>query len=320
MASSATTSDAAPAAPNNAGDAAGGPAADGDGWPSDLAGLRAELDKIDDGIHNLLMRRADLVGFLANSRFKTPGVALRPGREADIIRRLVARHHGQLPPAGVARIWRELLSATTGMQSPQTVSVCEPNAGSGYVQIAREHFGALTPMRTHSTPGQALADVKSGAASVAVLPLPSETEPPGAAWWTALFFRDTPRLHVIARLPFWAPRPEGAPAVPAMVIAAFPADPSQSDRTLLGLEVPLDGSRARLAAAIAAAGLSAGTTILRRDPGMEAARALVEVAGMVAEDDPRLDAVGGALRRPMVLGAYAVPIGAAPSPSETGGR
>ncbi len=282
-----------------------------DGWPSDLASLRAELDGLDDAVHDLLMRRAELVGALAASRLKTPGAALRPGREAQIIRRLLARHHGKLPRASVVRIWRELLAATTAMQGAHIIAVCETDPGGVYTQVAREHFGALTALRVHSSPAQALADVSSGNASAAVLPVPSETETPRAAWWTALLHKDEPRIHVIARLPFWSPRPEGAPALPALVIAAFAPDRSGADRSLLGLEVALDVSRARLTAAIIGAGLQPEQIILRRDQGAPVAHALVEVAGDVGEDDSRLDAIAAVLRRAVVLGAYAVPVDAA---------
>ncbi len=284
-----------------------------DGWargkPADLASLRAELDNLDDAIHDLLMRRADIVGFLAESGLKTPGVALRPGREAQIIRRLLARHRGKLPPASIVRIWRELLAATTAMQGAQVIAVCETDQGGTYTQMAREHFGALTAMRVHSSPAQALADVSSGHASAAVLPVPSETEAPRAAWWTALLHKDEPRIHVIARLPFWAPRPEGAPMLPALVIAAFAPDRSGADRTLLGLEMALDVSRARLTGAIIAAGLKPEQIVLRRDQGAPVAHALVEVDGAVDDDDSRLDAISAMLRRPVVLGAYAMPVG-----------
>jgi chorismate mutase len=304
MPSSAITPDAAPAPSAHADDPPSP-----DGWQSDLTSLRAELDGLDDAIHDMLMRRAEVVGVLAASRLKTPGVALRPGREAQIIRRLLGRHHGKLPPSSVVRIWRELLAATTAMQAAHVIAVCETDQGGGFTQIAREHFGALTAMRVHSSPAQALADVSSGHASAAVLPMPSETETPRAAWWTALLHKDQPRIHVIARLPFWAARPEGAPTVQAMVIAALAPDPSGNDRSLLGLEMALDVSRARLTGAIVAAGLRPEQIILRRDPGGQVAQALVEVEGDVGEDDARLDAIASVLRRPVVLGFYAVPVG-----------
>ena len=275
-----------------------------DGWRGSpaarLAALRGELDSIDDAIHDLLMRRAGVIEAVARSGKRS---ALRPGREASIIRRLLARHHGTLPPQALYRMWRELLAATTSMQGGFTLAVCDPDPGAAYTQLAREQYGALTPLRAHHSGSQAIADLAGGTASIAILPLPSETE----GWWTTLLYPD---IHVVARLPFWSVRPEGSPSVQALVVAPFPPDPSEQDRSLLGLELDEDMSRARLTGAITAAGFAPGMVLLRRDPGARAAHALVEVIGHVGADDPRLDAVA-AMRRPLVLGGYAVPIGGA---------
>ncbi len=51
-----------------------------------------------------------------------------------------------------------------------------------------------------------------------------------------------------------------------------------------------------------------GGVMLRRDPDAPVALALVEVAGHVSDDDPRLARLSGLLRPPVVLGAYATPI------------
>ena len=77
---------------------------------------------------------------------------------------------------------------------------------------------------------------------------------------------------------------------------------------MLGLELPLDASRARLTRALTAAGLAPSQIILRRDPGAPVADALVEVDGLVADDDDRLAGVATVLHRPVVLGAYAIPL------------
>jgi chorismate mutase / prephenate dehydratase len=95
------------------------------------------------------------------------------------------------------------------------------------------------------------------------------------------------------------------------VIAASEPDASGRDRSLLGLELDLDVSRARLTAALTAAGLVPDTVILRRDQGAQVAHALVDVEGFLADDDRRVAGLGATLRRPVVLGAYAIP--------ETGG-
>lgn len=274
--------------------------------PQRLEDVRAELDRIDTTIHDLLMQRAGIVADGITAA-KT-GLALRPGREAQIIRRLLARHTGPLAPHTMVRLWRELMAGTTSLQGRHVIAVCDTDPQARFTQCAREHFGALTPLHVHPSPAQAIREVSAGTASVAVVPMPSETEGPREAWWTALMQKDEPRIHVIGRLPFWAKRPDGAPRVQALVVAASPPDPSDDDRSLIGLELAADISRARLTSLLTAAGLVLGSVTLRRDPGAPAALAVIDVAGLLTDDDPRLRALHPALRRPVVLGAYAVPV------------
>lgn len=295
MSSSVSTTDDAPA------DAGSAEPASQDGWRAGgLPALRAELDKIDNAIHDLLIRRAEIVEHVARSG---KPAAFRPGREASIIRRLLGRHQGALPAVSVVRIWRELLAGTTAMQGGFSLAVCDAGPGAPVTQLAREHFGALTPLRTYMSAGQALTDVSQGAASVAVLPYPSEND----NWWVALLHHE-PRLHVIGRLPFWTPRPDGAPGAQALVVAATPADPSEEDQSLLGLECDSDVSRTRLASELSGAGLTPRTMVPAREHGSPIAHVLAEVEGPLADDDPRLGRMGSLLRRPVVLGIYAVPI------------
>jgi chorismate mutase len=274
-----------------------------DGWRNGgLPALRAELDRIDNTMHDLLIKRAEVVEYVARSG---KPAALRPGREASIIRRLLARHRGLLPPVALVRIWRELLAGTTSMQGGFSLAVCDPDAGGPLTQLAREHFGALTPLRATTSAGQALVDVSQGIASVAVLPYPSEQD----TWWISLLHHE-PRLHIIARLPFWQPRPEGFPSAQAVVVGAAPPDASESDRSFLGLECDSDVSRTRLSSKLTGAGLKAETMVLVRHQG--SANVLVEVDGSLSDDDERLTRLGSVLRRPVVLGSYAVPIAGPP--------
>jgi chorismate mutase/prephenate dehydratase len=272
-----------------------------DGWRNGgLPALRTELDRIDNEIHGLLMRRAEVVEHVARSG---KPAAFRPGREASIIRRLLSRHRGALPPVALVRIWRELLAGTTAMQGGFSLAVCDPDHGAPVTQLAREHFGALTPMRSYASAGQALVDVSQGYGSVAVLAFPSEDD----TWWMALPYHE-PRLYVVARLPFWKPRPDGFPPVQGLVVASTPSDPSESDQSLLGLECDTDVSRARVSSELAAAGLPAETILVARQPDSMIANLLVEVEGSLSVEDDRLRHLGSVLRRPVILGSYAVPI------------
>ena len=200
-------------------------------------------------------------------------------------------------------MWRELLAATTAMQGPFALAVCEPDPGAGYTQLAREHFGALTPLRAHRSPAQAMGECVSGSRRGGRAAAAVESDDRGAGGPPCCIRTSGVRRGA---LPFWAPRPEGSASVQALVVARSPPDASEQDRSLLGLELNDDVSRARLTAALTAAGFAPGKVLLRRDPGAPVAHALVEVEGFVAADDPRLDALDAA-RRPVVLGAYAVP-------------
>ena len=158
-------------------------------------------------------------------------------------------------------------------------------------------------MRAYASAKQALLDVSRGTASVAVLPYPSQTE----SWWVVLLHH-SPRLHVIGRLPFWKPRPDGAPSAQALVVASTPADASEADRSLLGFECDGALSRADLSSGLAKAGLGQQSLLMMRQPAASIVNVLVEVEGYLCDDDPRLSKLGCVPRRPIVLGCYAVPV------------
>lgn len=192
-----------------------------------LPALRAELDRLDDVLHDTLMQRASVVARIGALGVKGR-VPLRPGREAAVLRRLLARHRGPFPEASLVRLWREMMCGMTALQAPLRIAVCDSGSGAAgpLLAAAREHFGALVALHTASTPAQTIREISDGSAIAAVLPLPRGEETRREAWWTALLHRDDPRIHVVARLPFWAARPEGAPTIQALVVSAAAPDPS----------------------------------------------------------------------------------------------
>ncbi|MFN3448121.1 MAG: chorismate mutase [Roseococcus sp.] len=251
-----------------------------------LEALRGQIDRLDDALHDLLMRRAEVVERLARSAAKPAGTTLRPGREAAILRRLLARHAGPLPRAVVVRLWREIFASSIAQQASFAVALA---GEAGLARLACAHFGLETPLRQHPSPAAALASVMAREAAIAVLPWPRESDSEAEAWWTRL---DGQALHVIARLPFHAERP---PALEAAVLALYPADASGRDAALWRAERPGTPDRASLAAAFPGARLLA----LSRAGGVT--QALLETDGA---------APPGALP----LGRYAIPERGAPRP------
>jgi chorismate mutase len=275
----------------------------------DLAALRAEIDRLDNAMHDLVMQRAAVVERLSQSRAKGSGPAVRPAREAKILRRLLARHRGPFPRGALVQVWRALINGHTAMQGPFAIAVYNTAPGSGYVALTREHFGATTPARSLTTPAQVLSAVSSGEAALGVLPMPA-SEGEAGTWWTALLARDVPRVHIVGRLPFWTPRAEGGPRVEALVVGVMPPEPTGNDRTLLASETTAELSRARLNAALEETGLKPGAMLLRRSLG-DVTALLIEVEGFCDDADPRLAAFAAkaGTTRPVIAGAYAMPLG-----------
>jgi chorismate mutase / prephenate dehydratase len=293
-----------------------------------LAALRAEIDAVDDALHDLLMRRADVVARIAAGRVKdTAASPLRPGREAAMLRRLLARHSGPLPPAALVRLWREILAASSAMQG--RLSVLLPSGNAALAEAARRHFGVGAALLRQPDGADLLEDLANGAAQAAVLPMPAEDG--HGAWWAGL---DPANVQVVARLPFFAAdtassRPE------AMLLARGEADPSGDDRSVLRLsfdaeaalpEPEHDGAppeplvdaldpwapwtRACLRGALHAAGLPARAPLLLRRRGSRGL-ALAEVDGALVASDRRLAALRAsvpALDAVEPLGFYATPI------------
>jgi chorismate mutase len=277
-----------------------------------LDDLRREIDEIDEAIHALLLRRTEVVQEVG--RVKPPGRPfIRPGREAEIVRNLVARHSGVFPLQALIRIWREMVSAFTRVQGPLGVAVvCPDDQRSPLWDNARDHFGSATPAIAVNTPMAALRAVSDGTATVAVVPWPEEDD--NDAWWRFLVSPDPKTPRIIARLPFLRQvgQQVGREGGDALVLAAVPAEATGDDRTLLAVEVGQDVSRGRLKDVLEAAGFATLQLRTHHLPAGGGAVHLVEVEGFVDAKDARLDAatlkLGESATRMLPIGAYATPI------------
>ncbi len=182
--------------------------------PPDLAALRAEIDMLDDALHDLLMRRAGVVARLAASRAKGEGPALRPGREAAILRRLLARHEGPFPRGALVRIWREVLNGNTAIQNPLSAAAWLDEAG---IEVLRAHLGLNAPVLRCADAAAAIAARAAGQAGLVALPA-------AGRWWRLL---DPAQLAVSARLPLLGP------GATVLLLSPVPPDPSGDDRHLV---------------------------------------------------------------------------------------
>lgn len=210
--------------------------------------LRHRLDAIDDSIHDSIMERSSVVESIAALKQSTGQPSFRPGRVAEILRRLLARHKGSFPRQSMLRIWCEMLGGTVSMQGPFAVAVAAPDTRPGLWDIARDYFGSYVPMTVLRSGVEVLSAVSDSRATVGVVPMPFDKE--DAPWWPALAGARGQGPRVIARLPF-ADFGDGRSARDiALVIAVGPADATDADRIMLVIETRRETSRARLIAAL----------------------------------------------------------------------
>jgi chorismate mutase len=282
-----------------------------------LEHLRAEIDRIDEALLGLLIERSgvvrrigDVKGDLLDGR-----PALRPAREAQILRRLAEGARGRLPTVVLVRVWRELLAANTRLQAPLSVAVFAREEDALRVwDLARDHFGSSTPITRVERPSQALRSLGDGSATVAVLPVPGDDE----SWWVALMSDQNQRLRVFARLPFVSGGCSDGDEVRALAIGQLDVEASGDDLTLLAIEAEPGLSRGRLRELLVTAGLNPIWASTWRPPSPPQALHLVEVESFVAAGDARIaklrEAAPAEILRAVPVGGYARPLGPDPTP------
>jgi chorismate mutase len=234
-------------------------------------------------------------------------VFLRPGREMEILRRLVGRSTGPLPKAVVVRMWRELFAALISLQGPMSVSVFMPSRGAGYLELARDHYGSQTSMQPSPTTGPVVRAVADGEATVGILPLPRLEE--DKPWWPSLVSgtADTPRI--ISRLPLCGPGVGRGDGVEALAIGRMPLEKTSHDRSLIALETSSDISRGGIRTIIEASELPILEFMDSFAPSDDRRLHLIEVSDFVDPQDSRLLRLSAdaQIDYAVVIGAYAVP-------------
>lgn len=282
----------------------------------DLDALRREIDEIDDRLHDQLIQRAETLQRIAAAKAAMAdggvgaSVYVHTGREANVLRRRLARHRGPLPAAVVARIWREMIGASDQIQSPVRVLVHAPAKSVGYWDLARNHFGSVARMSMHVSAQRVLTEIAEGADAVGLLALPEEDDPD--PWWTHILGGEEARVQVIARLPFFASATGQFEDLATLVVARFGPERSGDDVSLLAAETT-DLSRARLLGLLEQAGLPARFLASHGGENGAARLHLVEIDGYVNKTDARIEALSQSaapdVERVVALGAYARPIG-----------
>ncbi len=259
--------------------------------PTTLADLRVEIDRIDAQMHELLIQRSAIIERLIEvKKTQVAGQvatsAFRPGREAEMMKRLALRHKGLLPLDTVESIWRIIIATFTWVQSNYTVhaDICDGDAPMR--DSVRFHFGFTVPFQPHGDAMSVIAAVAQSAGDLGVFRMDQGAG--AGAWWLALTAPDAPKI--IARLPF-IERPDHPAGTPVYCIAKPLADAAVREIVLYGAKVErwTPALRTPLAACLADVSASAASAdglslLIAADggTGIEAIRIALKPAGLTS--------------------------------------
>ena len=292
-------------------DLAGGP-------DQTLAGLRVEIDRIDADMHALLIARGEIVDRLIHVKAQQGGgSAFRPGREAEMMRRIVERHRGLLPLDTVEGIWRIIISTFTYVQANYSVHADSSGGDAAMRDSARFHFGFTVPYVTHHGPAGVIAAVARAPGDLGMFRV--EAGPAAGAWWMQLAAPEAPK--VIARLPF-VERPDHPAGMPVFITARPLAEAAAREVVLYA--VALDRWRDGIPAVIAGlgggiignAGTAMGLSLLVATPGTVGERDLRAALAAAGAGDIRISEAGSHAARYEI----AHPHPAGQSPAQSAGR
>jgi chorismate mutase len=261
-----------------------------------LADLRQEIDRIDEQMHGLLIKRGEIIDrLIAVKKTEETGSAFRPAREAEMMRRLVKRHHGSLPLDTAESIWRVIIATFTYVQAPFSVHA-DLSAGDALMRdSARFHFGFTVPFVPHMGASSVVEAVTESKGDLGLIPAfaTAGTGP----WWTALEFASAPKI--IARLPFLE-RADHPAAMPVFVVSRAATDAMVTETEVFSLRV--SGWSAAGVNAIAAL----ADVIALPDRAFDGAALLVSVErGAIDAVKDALVKIGATIRSSALVGSHA---------------
>jgi len=187
-----------------------------------LAELRTRIDEIDNELARLIDARCEATHqvTLAKRAEGAGGFGLRPARESQIMRRLLALPRRAASKALIVRLWREIMGDSLYNQGSFHLTVWGRDKAK-MAELARMRFSGAPWLDHADEPEHALARVRGGNA-IAVMQLSRENP-----WFGRLLVE--PKLSAFAVLPCltqW-----GSPQ--ALAIAEVPPEPSgDGDETL----------------------------------------------------------------------------------------
>jgi len=143
--------------------------------PTTIDALRAQIDRIDAQLLNLLNRRARLVIEVGKHKSGQKRAVYVPEREKRIFQRLIQLNKGPLAADSVRDIFREVISHCLALEKPLQVAFLGPD-GTFSQQAARDQFGSRAELVPVASVDAVFNEVERGRTDYGVVPVENSTE------------------------------------------------------------------------------------------------------------------------------------------------
>ncbi|RMH31424.1 MAG: prephenate dehydratase [Nitrospirae bacterium] len=159
----------------------------------EILACRKQIDRIDDEILRLLNERSHYVIRIGHLKKQADRDAHlhTPGREAEIVERLMRNNPGPFPSAAIRPVYREIMSASLSLEGSQTVAYLGPPATFTHL-AALQKFGESAEFIPVNSIKDVFDEVERGRAKFGVVPIENSTE--GVVSHTLDLFVDSPLL------------------------------------------------------------------------------------------------------------------------------
>jgi chorismate mutase/prephenate dehydratase len=139
-----------------------------------LAELRRRIDVIDSEILEKLNDRARVVVEVGALKHETGAPVYSATREKGIVDRLTGENSGPFPAAGIAPVFREIVSATRSLEDNLSIAYFGPEGTFTHL-AAKQRFGEVANLRSESSIPNVFGAVESGKAELGVIPIENTT-------------------------------------------------------------------------------------------------------------------------------------------------
>jgi chorismate mutase/prephenate dehydratase len=195
--------------------------------PPSLEDLRQEIDAADRALLDQLERRFSAVERVKQVKGESTHKVqqpMRPAREAQILRQLLAQRQGPVPASLLVRLWRSIISSATSLQAKVAVHIGKEIEEDHLLRdLVRDHFPGL-PLSVGADDAEVVSRLADSPFDIGAVRTQGD-------WVAPLLKIRSHGVRVMGVLPLLAPQNRPPRLI---ILGRAVAEPSGEDQTLIG--------------------------------------------------------------------------------------